>query len=86
MTLAWQSKAWEEYIEWQKTDKNIAKKINELVKECLRTPTEGKGNPEMLRHNFSGYWSRRISEEHRLIYKIGEDRITVIQCKFHYSK
>lgn len=86
MTLAWHSKAWENYIEWQKVDKNIAKKINELIKDCLRTPREGKGNPEMLRHNFSGYWSRRINEEHRLVYKIEDDYIFIIQCKFHYSE
>ncbi len=62
MTLSWDRDGWEEYLYWQKTDKKIVKKINELVKECLRTPFEGKGKPEPLKGNLSGAWSRRITE------------------------
>ncbi|TLU99327.1 Txe/YoeB family addiction module toxin [Dyadobacter luticola] len=86
MTLAWQTLAWNQYLEWQVEDKNVVKKINELIKECLRTPFEGKGKPEMLRANLSGYWSRRISDEHRLIYKVEKDLITIIKCKYHFDR
>lgn len=86
MNLAWHSNAWEDYMEWRRVDKNIAKKINELIRECLRTPREGKGKPELLRANLSGYWSRRITDEHRLVYKIEDDYIIIVQCKFHYAK
>lgn len=84
--LAWQAKAWEEYLEWQSIDKQVVKKINELVKECMRHPFEGKGKPELLKSNFSGYWSRRITDEHRLIYKVEKELITIVQCRYHYSK
>jgi toxin YoeB len=86
LKLAWQASAWEEYLEWQRIDKNVVKRINELIKECLRTPFEGKGKPEMLRANYSGYWSRRITDEHRLVYKVDDDGITIVQCRYHYSK
>jgi len=84
--LAWRAKAWEEYLEWQRTDKAIVAKINELIKECLRHPFEGKGKPELLKSNFSGYWSRRITNEHRLVYKVEKDSMTIVQCKYHYEK
>jgi toxin YoeB len=86
LTLAWQTEAWDEYLEWQKTDKNIVKRINDLIKECLRTPFEGKGKPELLRSNLSGYWSRRITDEHRLIYKVENGIVTIVKCRYHNGK
>ena len=84
MVISWDIAAWEDYIYWAKVDKNNQKRINELIKECTRTPFEGKGKPEPLKGNFSGYWSRRITDEHRLVYKVLENRIHIIQCRFHY--
>ncbi|WP_026628165.1 Txe/YoeB family addiction module toxin [Dyadobacter alkalitolerans] len=84
MTLSWHPVAWEQYIEWQTVDKHIVKRINELVKECLRTPFEGKGKPEMLRANLAGCWSRRITEEYRLVYRVEGDVLYIMRCKKHY--
>ena len=70
MILSWEAAAWEDYLFWQETDKKILRKINELLKDCLRIPFEGKGKPESLRGNLSGAWSRRITYEHRLVYKV----------------
>lgn len=84
MKLSWDISAWEDYVYWTKIDKNIQKRINELIRETLRTPFEGKGKPEPLKANFSGYWSRRITEEHRLVYKVLDASIHIIQCRFHY--
>ncbi|MGL4630216.1 MAG: Txe/YoeB family addiction module toxin [Leadbetterella sp.] len=82
--LSWDIAAWEDYNYWLDLDKKVLKKINDLIKETLRMPFTGKGKPEPLRGNFSGYWSRRITDEHRLVYKVYDDRIHVIQCRFHY--
>jgi toxin YoeB len=76
--------AWEDYLYWQATDKSVMKKINTLIKELERTPFEGSGKPEPLKHNLSGWWSRRINLEHRLVYKIENDTIVISQCRFHY--
>ncbi|SMO65761.1 Txe/YoeB family addiction module toxin [Solitalea koreensis] len=76
--------AWDDYIYWQGTDKKILKKINDLIKEISRTPYEGSGNPEPLKHNLEGWWSRRINLEHRLVYKIKDDSILILQCRYHY--
>ncbi len=76
--------AWEDYLYWQLTDKATLKKINSLVKEIDRTPFEGSGKPEPLKHNLSGLWSRRINLEHRLVYKIENDAIVIHQCRYHY--
>lgn len=84
MDLSWDIAAWEDYVFWTKIDKNVQKRINELIRETLRTPFEGKGKPEPLKGNFSGYWSRRITDEHRLVYKVLDQRIDIIQCRFHY--
>lgn len=84
MDLSWDISAWEDYVYWTKIDKNVLKRINELIREALRTPFEGKGKPEPLKGNFSGYWSRRITNEHRLVYKVLDQRIHIIQCRFHY--
>lgn len=84
MELVWQSKAWDDYIAWQQTDKDKLKRINELIKECLRTPFKGIGKPEPLKGNLSGCWSRRIDGEHRLVYKVYESRLHILQCMYHY--
>ncbi len=76
--------AWEDYLYWQKLDKNKLRRINELIKECTRSPFQGKGKPEPLKGNFSGYWSRRIDEEHRLVYSCENDVLTIISCRYHY--
>ena len=78
--------AWEQYSYWLQTDKDIAQRINVLIKDCLRTPFEGVGKPEPLKGNFKGYWSRRINQEHRLVYKVYGDILEIAQCRFHYKK
>jgi toxin YoeB len=84
MTLSWDKNAWEDYTYWQSIDKKMVKRINDLIKESQRTPFEGKGKPEGLKANLSGYWSRRISDGHRLAYRVYDDRIHVLQCRYHY--
>lgn len=76
--------AWDDYIHWQTADKRMLKKINSLIKECARTPTTGTGKPEALKHQLAGWWSRRIDEEHRLVYRVIEDRLEIAQCRNHY--
>ena len=78
------SPAWEDYLFWQKTDKKVLKRVNELIRQCQRTPYEGIGKPEPLRGNLSGWWSRRIDHEHRLVYKYEENKIYILQCRKHY--
>ena len=77
--------AWEQYKYWVLTDKKIVKKINELIKDIERNGNEGVGKPEPLKHELSGYWSRRISDVHRLIYSVDEDNIYIAKCKGYYS-
>jgi len=77
--------AWEQYKYWVLTDKKIVKKINELIKDIERNGNEGVGKPEPLKHELSGYWSRRISDVHRLIYSVDEDNIYIAKCKGHYN-
>ncbi|MED7789635.1 Txe/YoeB family addiction module toxin [Francisella sp. 19X1-34] len=84
MKILFTDEAWEEYLYWQKYDKKIIKKINALIKEIKRTPFEGTGNPEPLKYDLSGYWSRRIDREHRIVYKIGNDLLSIVQCRYHY--
>ncbi len=84
MTLTFSSKAWDNYVYWQKTDKAILKRINTLIKEIQRTPFEGIGKPEPLKHSLSGYWSRRITDEHRLVYKVTNDNLLIAQLRYHY--
>lgn len=84
MILSWAEKAWEDYLYWQNTDKQVLKRINTLLKDIQRQPFEGIGDPEPLRHNWSGYWSRRIDREHRLVYKYTDEAIFIVQCRYHY--
>jgi len=78
------SPAWEDYLYWQKTDKQILKRINEIIKQCQRMPHEGIGKPEPLRGNLSGWWSRRINHEHRLVYQVEKNKLYILQCRKHY--
>ena len=77
--------AWEDYIHWQQIDKTILEKINSLIKEVKRTPVEGTVKPEPLQYHLSGWWSRRISHEHRLVYRVEPDAVTMLQCRHHYQ-
>lgn len=77
--------SWEDYLYWQKTDKKKLKRINDLLKDIARKPFDGIGKPEPLKYKYSGFWSRRIDDEHRLIYKYQEDEILVAKCRFHYD-
>lgn len=84
MRLAWDADAWDDYIYWQAHDKTVLKKVNVLIKECLRHPFEGTGKPEPLKSDKTGYWSRRINREHRLVYKVTNNALIIIQCRYHY--
>lgn len=84
MNLLFTKEAWEDYLYWQVQDKKNLKKINALLKEIARSPFEGSGKPEPLKHALQGCWSRRINQEHRLVYEVFEDRIHVISCRYHY--
>lgn len=84
MNFAFTPQSWDEYIAWQAQDKKITKKINELLKDITRHPYEGIGKPEALKNNLSGFWSRRIDDKHRLVYRIIDDQCQIIQCKGHY--
>lgn len=84
MKIIFTDDAWEDYLYWQQIDKAILKKINRLIKEIVRTPFEGTGKPEALRANLSGFWSRRINQEHRLIYRVEENAVVILQCRYHY--
>ncbi len=84
MNLLFTPEAWEDYLYWQTHDKKILKKINILIKEIKRTPFEGTGKPEPLKHILQGCWSRRINHEHRLVYEVFDDRIHILSCRYHY--
>ncbi|SMM99568.1 YoeB toxin protein [uncultured Candidatus Thioglobus sp.] len=84
MKLTFSLSAWEEYLYWQHTDKKILKRINTLIKDIQHSPNSGIGKPEPLKHNLAGYWSRRINNEHRIVYKIKNDTILIAQLRYHY--
>ena len=84
MKLIFSDLAWDDYIYWQKTDKKILRRINILIKETKRNPFEGIGKPEPLKHALSGFWSRRITDEHRFVYKVTENSIHIAQLRYHY--
>ena len=84
MKIVFSTNAWEDYLYWQKTDKKILKKINKLIKDIQRNKYEGLGKPESLKHILSGYWSRRITNEHRLVYKIEQNSILMAQLRYNY--
>ena len=85
MKLLWEDRAWSDYLYWQTQDKKTLKRINALIKDIQRSPYEGIGKPEPLTGDLSGYWSRRINDKDRLVYKIDEYNIYILSCRFHYS-
>ncbi|GGF36585.1 Txe/YoeB family addiction module toxin [Subtercola lobariae] len=86
MKLVFTPTAWAEYTQWQKTDRTMLSRVNRLLDDTLRHPATGIGKPETLRYDLSGVWSRRITEEHRLVYLADDEKVTVIQCRFHYQR
>jgi toxin YoeB len=85
MKLIFVDESWEDYLYWQTTDRKILDRINNLVKDISRNPYTGLGKPEPLKYKYQGYWSRRITEEHRLIYRVVNDEIHIAKCRFHYD-
>ena len=85
MRITFSSHAWEDYSTWLKEDRKMLVKINQLIKDIQRTPYDGIGKPEALKYDLAGYWSRRIDREHRLVYKMENDTVIIISCKYHYD-
>ena len=85
MILGWTQEAWEDYLYWQKTDKQLLKRVNTLIKDIQRAPYEGIGKPEPLKFDLTGYWSRRIDKEHRLVYTVQGENIILTMCRYHYN-
>ncbi|NJK92603.1 MAG: Txe/YoeB family addiction module toxin [Blastochloris sp.] len=84
MSILFSTQAWQDYLYWQETDKKTVKKINELIKDIAKNPFQGLGKPEPLKHALSGFWSRRISQEHRIVYRVGGHVIELAQLRYHY--
>lgn len=88
MKLLWTSRSWDQYVFWQRSDPEYVRKINSLIADIMREPFQGLGKPEPLRRDLQGFWSRRISEEHRLVYRVSGSQvdrcIEIIQCRYHY--
>lgn len=84
MRISFHAQAWEEYQYWQRTDKKILRKLNQLIDDIRRHPFEGIGKPEPLKHHYSGSWSRRITDEHRIVYEVLDDTVVIQHCRFHY--
>lgn len=84
MMISWTELSWESYLYWQSTDKKIFKKINDLIKDIKRSPFDGIGKPEPLKFDLAGKWSRRINDEHRLVYEVKNGELIIFQCRYHY--
>ncbi|MDB5439386.1 MAG: yoeB [Caulobacteraceae bacterium] len=84
MRLIFSEQAWDDYLYWQQADRKLVARINGMIKECSRTPFSGTGKPEPLRGELATWWSRRITQEHRLVYRPTEDGLLIAQCRFHY--
>ena len=84
MTIVWTITAWNDYLYWQSTDKQKLKRINQLIKETLRDPFFGVGNPESLKYDLQGYWSRRIDSEHRFVYSFEGNILTIVACRYYF--
>lgn len=84
MKLVFSDEAWEDYLYWQKQDKKILERINKLIQEIQREPFSGVGKPEPLKHALSGFWSRRITDEHRIVYRVEENALMTVQLRYHY--
>ena len=83
--LSFVDESWQDYLYWLKVDKKLFKRLNQLIKETLRNPFEGLGKPEPLKYKYQGCWSRRINPEHRLVYKVLDNEIIILSCRFHYD-
>ncbi|MSS45764.1 Txe/YoeB family addiction module toxin [Cutibacterium sp. WCA-380-WT-3A] len=86
MILVWDEAAWEDYLWWQTEDRRTLKRINKLINDIARNGNDGIGKPEALKHGLSGYWSRRITDEHRLVYKVIDDEVRIAACRYHYGR
>lgn len=84
--LQWDFDAWEDYLYWQSHDKKILKRINQLLKDISRSPFDGIGKPEPLKEDLAGFWSRRIDDEHRIVYAVENDRVLIFSCRGHYDR
>lgn len=84
MKLVFSDQAWEDYLHWLKHDRKMVERINRLIREIQRTPHEGVGKPEPLKHALAGWWSRRIDDEHRIVYRVEGDAVQIAQLRFHY--
>ena len=84
MRLVFTTRSWDDYLYWQKTDKRMVRRINDLIKDIQREPFQGIGKPEPLKHQLQGLWSRRIDSEHRVVSEIAEDELRIIACRYHY--
>lgn len=82
--IAFRQRAWNDYLQWQQTDRKILSRINSLIRDIQRDPFSGLGKPEPLKHQFTGFWSRRITDEHRLVYTFAGDDLIIVQCRYHY--
>jgi len=83
--FVWDENAWEDYLWWQAQDRRVVKRIDVLIEDVTRNRNTGIGKPEPLKHGFQGYWSRRITDEHRLIYKVAGDEVRTAACRYHYT-
>ena len=86
MSLVFSDDAWEDYLWWQAQDRKVLKRINLLIQDAIRNGNEGIGKPQPLKHDFAGYWSRRITDEQRLVYKVTDDEIRIAACRYHYGR
>ena len=84
MKIVFHPQAWDDYLYWQVNDPKLLIRLNSLIRECTRTPFSGIGKPEPLRGALSGWWSRRLNREHRLVYRIQDDQLLIAQCRYHY--
>jgi len=85
MLIRFHPHGWEDYLHWQQTNKAMLRKVNALIEAIRREPFSGIGKPEPLRHDLRGYWSRRITDEHRLVYFVADDTVDILQCRYHYE-
>ena len=82
--ICFRQRAWDDYLYWQQIDRKILQRINALILDIQREPFSGLGKPEPLKHQFAGFWSRRINDEHRLVYTLLDDELVIVQCRYHY--
>lgn len=85
MKVVFSARGWDDYLWWQRQDRKLLRRLNQLIQDVMRNGNEGIGKPEPLKHGFQGYWSRRINDEHRMIYKLFEDEVRIAVCRYHYE-